>query len=69
MKILEAMEEKNVMLVNGNRWLVLNNGTFKVFEHKFRKVTDVEIYSGESEETALIFLVEGVSGSDLTKNT
>jgi hypothetical protein len=67
MKILEALEEKNVMLVNGNRWLVLNNGTYKVFEHKFRKVTDVEIYSGDSEEAAVKFLVEGVPGSDLTQ--
>ncbi len=69
MKILEALEEKNVMLVNGNRWLVLNNGSFKVFEHKFRKVTDVEIYSGESEEVAVKFLVEGSPSSDLTQKT
>lgn len=67
MKILEALEEKNVMLVNGNRWLVLNSGIFKVFEHRFRKVTDVEIYSGDNEETAVQILIEGAPESDLTK--
>jgi hypothetical protein len=59
MKIMEALAGKNLMLVNGNRWLVLRNGTFTVFEHKFRKVTDVQLYSGTEEETAVRFLVEG----------
>ena len=69
MKILEALEERNVMLVNGNRWLVLNNGIYKVFEHKFRKVTDVEIYTGESEEAAVRLLVEGSPESESMQKT
>ena len=59
MKIMEALEQKNMMLVNGNRWLVLRDGTFTVFEHRFRKVTDVQIYHGSDEEEAVRFLIEG----------
>jgi len=64
MKILEALAAKNLMVVNGNRWLVFRNGLFTVFEHKFRKVTDVQIYSGAEEETAVKFLIEGDSAGN-----
>ena len=67
MKILEALASKNLMVVNGNRWLVLRGGTFTVFEHKFRKVTDVQIYSGADEETAVKFLIEGDSAGSSTE--
>lgn len=60
MKILEALENKNIMLVNGNRWLVLKNGRFTVFEHRFRKVTDVQIFTGEDEDSAVKVLLEGL---------
>lgn len=59
MKILEALETKNMMLVSGNRWLILRNGAYTVFEHRFRKVTDVQLYQGPDEETAVKFLLEG----------
>ena len=59
MKIMEALASKNLMLVNGNRWLVMNDGIFTVFEHRFRKVTDVQLFSGEDEESAVRFLIEG----------
>lgn len=59
MKIMEALEGKNIMLVNGNRWMVLRDGVFTVFEHRFRKVTDTQIYHGSDEEEAVRFLIEG----------
>ena len=59
MKIMEALAEKNIKLLFGNRWLILENGVYHVFEHKFRKVTDTEIYSGVEEETAVRLLLEG----------
>lgn len=68
MKILEALASKNLMVVNGNRWLVLRNGSFTVFEHKFRKVTDIQIYSGVDEEAAVKFLIEGDSAGSSTEN-
>lgn len=63
MKLMEALASKNLMVVNGNRWLVFRNGSFTVFEHKFRKVTDVQIYNGTDEESAVKLLVEGDSAS------
>jgi len=68
MKILEALAAKNLMVVNGNRWLVFRNGLFTVFEHKFRKVTDVQIYSGADEEMAVKFLIQGESAGSTTEN-
>jgi hypothetical protein len=59
MKIMEALTSKNLMLVNSNRWLVLCNGSYTVFEHRFRKVTDVQIYTGADEEMAVKFLING----------
>ncbi len=59
MKIMEALASKNLMLVNGNRWLVLRKGAFMVFEHRMRKVTDTRLYQGENEDTAVQFLLEG----------
>lgn len=59
MNIMEALASKNLMLVNGNRWLVMNDGSYTVFEHRFRKVTDLQLYSGVDEETAVRFLIEG----------
>jgi len=59
MKIMEALASKNLMLVNGNRWLVMNDGIYTVFEHRFRKVTDLQLFSGVDEETAVQFLIEG----------
>ena len=53
MKIIDALETCNCMLVNGNRWLVLKNGVFVVFEHHLRKATDEKIYSGADEEAAV----------------
>ena len=63
MKIMEALAEKNIKLLFGNRWLILDNGIYHVFEHKFRKVTDTEIYTGIGEETAVSFLIEGNESS------
>lgn len=63
MKIMEALAEKNIKILFGNRWLIQENGIFHVFEHKFRKVTDSEIYDGVEEEIAVKFLLEGrISG-------
>jgi len=59
MRIMEALETKNIKILFNNRWLILEKGIFHVFEHKLRKVTDIEIYSGASEETAVRFLIEG----------
>jgi hypothetical protein len=59
MKIVQALAEKNIKLLFGNRWLILENGIYHVFEHKFRKVTDSEIYNGGDEETAVRVLLEG----------
>ena len=67
MKILEALASKNLMLVSGNRWLVLRNGSFTVFEHKFRKVTDVQIYTGTDEDIAVRYLIEGESAGNSDK--
>ena len=63
MKIMDALATKNLMLVNGNRWLVLRNGLFTVFEHHLKKVTDKQIYQGEDEETAVQMLLEGLPNS------
>jgi hypothetical protein len=60
MKIMEALATKNLMLVNGNRWLVLRETTFTVFEHHFHKVTDSQLYSGTDEESAVKILLEGL---------
>ena len=65
MKIMEALASKNLMLVNGNRWLVLRKGAFIVFEHHMRKVTDTQLYQGENEDTAVQFLLEGNESIDL----
>lgn len=59
MRIMEALAEKNIKLLFGNRWLIQENGIYHVFEHKIRKVTDTEIYQGSEEETAVRFLIEG----------
>jgi len=59
MKIMEALASKNLMLVNGKRWLVIRNGAFIVFEHHMRKVTDAQLYRGEDEDEAVRFLLEG----------
>ena len=59
MKVMEALAEKNIKLLFGNRWLIQENGIYHVFEHKIRKVTDTEIYQGSEEETAVRFLIEG----------
>lgn len=59
MKIMEALAEKNIKVLYGNRWLIQENGLYHVFEHKFRKVTDTEIYTGTGEETAVRFLIDG----------
>ena len=59
MRIMEAVATKNIKLLYGNRWLILENEIYHVFEHKLRKVTDTEIYTGNSEETAVRFLIEG----------
>ena len=61
MKIMEAITTQNIKLLFGNRWLILEDGTFYVFEHKFRKVTDAIIYKGQDEDTAVRFLIEGQS--------
>jgi len=61
MNIKQALSEKNLMLVNGNRWLVLKNEIYTVFEHRYRKVTDAMIYAGPDEETAVKFLISGLS--------
>lgn len=63
MRIMEALAIKNIKLLYGNRWLILENEIYHVFEHKFRKVTDTDIYTGTSEETAVRFLIEGSMGS------
>ena len=63
MKIMEALAIKNIKLLYGNRWLILENGAFHVFEHKLRKVTDTEIYTGTNEETAVRFLIDGRDNS------
>ncbi len=68
MKIIEALETKNAMVVNGNRWLVFHKGLFTVFEHRFRKVTDVQLYQGPDEDTAVKFLIEGDTLESSTKN-
>ncbi len=60
MKIMEALANKNLMLVNGNRWLVLHNGLYTVFEHHLKKVTDKQLYQGADEETAVQALLEGL---------
>ena len=67
MKILQALETKNLMLVNGNRWLIFRNGVYTVFEHRFRKVTDTRLYQGAEEETAVKFLIEGDSAGSSTE--
>jgi hypothetical protein len=56
---MEALETKNIKILFSNRWLILEKGNYHVFEHKLRKVTDIEIYSGTSEETAVQFLIDG----------
>ncbi len=63
MKIMEALAEKNIKVLFGNHWLIQENGIYHVFEHKFRKVTDTEIYSGTDEETAVRLLLEGGGNS------
>ncbi|MBA4376470.1 MAG: hypothetical protein C0401_09910 [Anaerolinea sp.] len=63
MNIMEALASKNIKLLNCNRWLVLNAGIYTVFEHRFRKATDVKIYEGENEEDAVRFLIDGESAS------
>ncbi len=63
MKIMEALESQNLMLMKGNRWLVLNRGTFAVFEHHARKATDTQLYVGLDEDAAVKILVEGKPGS------
>ncbi len=63
MKILEALAEKNIKMLFGNRWLIQENGIYHVFEHKFRKVTDIEIYKGSNEEAAVNYLLEGSGNS------
>lgn len=59
MRIMEALATLNIKLLFGNRWLIYEEGTYYVFEHKFRKVTDTTIYQGQDEETAVRFLIEG----------
>jgi predicted secreted acid phosphatase len=59
MRIMEALATKNIKILFGKRWLILENGIYHVFEHKFRKVTDTEIYTGTDEETSVRFLIEG----------
>jgi len=63
MKILEALAKKNIKVLFGNRWLIQEIGIYHVFEHKFRKVTDTEIYSGVDEDTAVKHLLEGSGNS------
>jgi len=63
MRIMEALATKNFKLLYGNRWLIQENGIYHVFEHKFRKVTDKEIYKGSDEETAVKFLIDGSENS------
>lgn len=63
MKIMEALATKNIKLLFGNRWLILENGIYHVFEHRLRKVTDNEIYKGSDEESAVRVLIEGNANS------
>jgi len=63
MRVMEALATKNIKLLYGNRWLILENEIYHVFEHKFRKVTDTEIYTGTDEETAVMVLIEGSENS------
>ena len=63
MKIMEALAIKNIKILFSNRWLILENGIYHVFEHKLRKVTDTEIYTGTSEETAVRFLIDDSENS------
>ena len=63
MRVMEALATKNIKLLYGNRWLILEKDIYHVFEQKFRKVTDAEIYTGTSEETAIRFLTEGSENS------
>lgn len=63
MRIMEALAIKNIKILFSNRWLILEKDTYHVFEHKFRKVTDAEIYTGTSEETAVMVLIEGSENS------
>lgn len=63
MRLMEALAAKNIKLLYGNRWLILENGIYHVFEHKFRKVTDTEIYKGSDEETAVRVLIEGTENT------
>jgi hypothetical protein len=59
MKIMVALATKNIKLLFANRWLVMENGIYHVFEHRLRKVTDIQIYEGADEEIAVRFLIEG----------
>ena len=63
MRVMEALATNNIKLLYGNRWLILEKDIYHVFEHKFRKITDTEIYTGTSEETAIRFLTEGSENS------
>lgn len=65
MRVMDALAQKNIKLLFGNRWMILESGVFHVFEHRFRKVTDTEIYTGVDEEIAVKHLLEG-SGIDVS---
>jgi hypothetical protein len=68
MKIMEALETQNTMLVKGNRWLAVKKGVFTVFERHVRKATDTILYSGTDEDVAIEFLVSKESHSSLKNN-
>lgn len=59
MKIMEALARENIKLLFANRWLILEGGIYYVYEHKARRTTDVNLYKGTDEETAVRFLIEG----------
>jgi hypothetical protein len=59
MKIMDALATKNIKLLFANRWFVMENGIYHVFEHRLHKVTDIKIYEGTDEEIAVRFLIEG----------
>ena len=59
MKIMEALAKENVKILFGSRWLIQESGIFYVYLHKVKRTTDVNLYTGSDEETAVRFLIEG----------